>query len=155
MTITRITVQTTLAILLSACTVTFITGYDQVIDTTLTKMKSDFNLHFIKLGRTIQDSDPINQKFENFQEYYDHMEVDLIMLMGRAKNLGGQSSIVKKQVHNLDSVMNAFEEWHKKGIHDRSGDDRLDIRNGINSAFDAVIKLQEELKSTGKIKSTK
>lgn len=155
MTITRITVQTTLAILLSACTVTFITGYDQVIDTTLTKMKSDFNLHFIKLGRTIQDSDPTNQKFENFQEYYDHMEVDLIMLMGRAKILGGRSSIVKKQVHNLDSVMNAFEEWHKKGIQDRSGDDRRDIRNGINSAFDAVIKLQEELKSTGKIKSTK
>ena len=155
MTITRITVQTTLTIFLSACTVTFITGYDQVIDSTLTKMKSDFNLHFIKLGRTIQDGDPTNQKFRNFQDYYDHMEVDLITLEGRARNLSAKSEIVKKQIHNLDSVMHSFEALHKASIPDRPDDDRRDIRNGINSAFDAVIKLQEELKSTGKIKSTK
>ncbi len=153
--ITRVTIHALLTIFLSSCTVTFITGYDQVIDSTLTKMKRDFNLHFIKLGRTIQDSDPANQKFGTFQDYYDHLEVDLITLEGRARNLSVKSAIVKEQIHNLDSVMHAFEALHKAGIPDRPGDDRHDLRNGINSAFDAVSKLQEELKSTGKIKSTK
>ncbi|NOT75122.1 MAG: hypothetical protein HOP08_09360 [Cyclobacteriaceae bacterium] len=141
------------ALVVSACTVTFITGYDQIIDTTLTKMKSDFNLHFIKLSRTIQDSDPVNQKFDNFQDYYDHLEVDLITLNGRSKNLGEKGDIVRKQIQNLDSIMHAFENMHKKGIPDRAGDDRRDIRNSINSSFDAVIRLQEELRSSGKVNS--
>ena len=145
--------QFALALTLFSCTVTFITGYDQVIDTTLTKMKSDFNLHFIKLGRTLQDNDPLNQKFENFQDYYDHMEVDIITLEGRVKNLGDKSIIVKQEIYNLDSIMHGFETLHRNGLTDRAGDDRRDVRNAINSAFDAAIRLQEELRTTGKISS--
>ncbi len=144
-----------IVLLVAACKVVFITGYDQVIDETTTKIKSDFNLHFIKLKRTIQDSDPQNQKFENFQEYYDQLEADLFVLEGRAKSLGAKSTIVKKQIATLDSVMLAFVDMHKTGFTDRPGDDRRDIRNGVNSAIDAVIKLQLELKSTGKIESDK
>jgi hypothetical protein len=141
-----------ISLMLGACTVTFITGYDQVIDSTATKIKSDFNKHFIKLVRTLQDSNPDNQKFENFQEYYDNMEVDLIILKDRTKFLEGRSEVVKKQIITLDSVMSAFENLHKHGLKDNPADDRRDIRNGINSAIDGVIRLQEELKSTGKTK---
>jgi len=64
--------------------------------------------------------------------------------------LGGKSVIVKSQVNNLDSVMHAFVNLHKAGLPDRPGDDRRDIRNGINSSIDAITVLQEALKSTGK-----
>ena len=56
-----------LFVLLASCTVTFITGYDQTLDETLNRMKKDFNLHFIKLSRTIQDTDPHNQDYVNFR----------------------------------------------------------------------------------------
>lgn len=136
-----------------SCSVTFITGYDAVIDSTVTKMKSDFNLHFIKLRRALQDNDPVNQRFENYQDYYDHMEVDLIILGGRSQHLGERSLLVKKQILILDSTMHAFEAMHHKGMPDRPGDDGRDILNGINTSFDAVIRLQEELRTSGRIKT--
>ncbi len=134
---------------LAACKVTFITGYDQVLDQTNNKIKKDFNLHFIKLSRTIQDTDPNNQQFEKFQDYYDNLEADLITLKDRTKFLGGKSAIVKTQVNNLDSVFHEFINLHKRGLPDRPGDDRRDIRNGINSSIDAITILQESLKTTG------
>ncbi len=133
-----------------ACKVTFITGYDEVLDETVSKVKRDFNLHFIKLSRTIQDRDPNNQKFSNFQDYYDNLEADLIVLRDRTKSLGGKSEIVRKQVTNLDSAFHVFIGLHKAGLPDRTNDDRHDIRDNINSAIDAVTILQESLKSTGK-----
>lgn len=134
----------------SCFTVKFISGYDQVLDQTVNKMKKDFNLHFIKLSRTIQDNDPNNQKFVNFQDYYDNLEADLITIKDRTKFLDGKSEIVKQQVQNLDSAFRIFIGLHVAGLPDRTGDDRRDIRNAINSAIDAVVILQEALKSTGK-----
>jgi len=137
-------------LIFTACKVTFITGYDQVLDQTTSEIKKDFNLHFIKLSRTIQDNDPNNQAFEKYQDYYDNLEANLITVRDRTKFLGGKSAIVKSQVNNLDSVMHSFINLHKAGLPDRPGDDRRDIRNGINSSIDAITVLQEALKSTGK-----
>lgn len=136
--------------LILACRVVLITGYDPVIDELTTKIKRDFNLHFIKLSRTLQDSDPANQDFKNFQDYYDNLETDLVVLTDRAQVLDKKSSIVKMQIANLDSAFQVFVNSHRKGLPDRSGDDRKDIRNGLNSSIDAVIRLQEALKTTGK-----
>lgn len=136
---------------LLACRVVFISGYDMVIDETSTKIKRDFNLHFIKLSRTLQDNDPKNQRIENFQNYYDNLEVDLLILKDRAMFLESKSTQVKKQILNLDSAFQTFIQLHEKGLPDKVGDDRRDIRNGLNSSINAVIKLQQELKSTGRI----
>lgn len=140
-----------LFILFTSCfTVTFISGYDEVLDQTLNQMKRDFNLHFIKLSRTIQDSDPHNQDFANFQDYYDHLEADLITIKDRTKFLDGKAGIVKQQVQILDSTFMVFIGLHKKGLPDRTDDDRHDLRDNVNSSIDAVILLQEALKTTGK-----
>jgi hypothetical protein len=72
-------------------------------------------------------------------------------LHDRAQFLAQKSDIVKKQINNLDSVMHAFVQLHKTSMPDRPGDDRRDVRNAVNSSIDAVIKLQEELKTTGKV----
>ena len=138
-----------LLLLLVSCKVTFITGYDEVLDQTLNEMKKDFNLHFIKLSRTIQDTDPHNQDFANFQDYYDNLEADLITINDRTKFLDGKAGIVKQQVSKLDSSFKVFIDLHKKGLPDRIGDDRHDMRDAVNSSIDAVIILQEALKSTG------
>lgn len=140
-----------LLILLTSCfTVTFISGYDEVLDQTLNQMKKEFNLHFIKLSRTIQDSDPHNQDFANFQDYYDNLEADLITIKDRTKFLDGKAGIVKQQVLTLDSTFRVFIDLHKKGLPDRTNDDRHDLRDNVNSSIDAVILLQEALKTTGK-----
>lgn len=139
-----------LIILLASCTVTFITGYDQVLDQTLSKMKRDFNLHFIKLARTIQDSDPNNQAFANFQDYYDNIEADLITIKDRTGFLDGKAGVVKEQVQKLDSAFHLFIRIHRAGLPDRAGDDRHDMRDALNSSMNAVIVLQEALKTKGK-----
>lgn len=139
-------------LIFTSCKVTLISGYDEVIEQTAIKIKNEFNLHFVKLKRTIQDQDSTNQKFENFQDYYDHMETDLFLLEERAKSLGSKSEIVQKQIANLDSIMFDFMNKHKRGFPDRPGDDRRDLRNAVNSSLNAVIKLQEELKTTKKSK---
>ena len=140
-----------LLLVCASCKVTFITGYDEVLDQTLNQVKKDFNLHFIKLSRTIQDSDPHNQDFANFQDYYDNLEADLITINDRTKFLDGKSAIVKKQVETLDSTFRVLIELHKKGLPDRVDDDRHDMRDAVNSSLDAVIILQEALKSTGSV----
>ncbi len=133
-----------LAFLLS-CKVVFIAGYDPIIESTATKIQNDFNVHFIKLQRTISDSNPNNHNISNFQDYYDHMNADLITLRARSKYLGKKGTLVLKEINNIDNIMHVFENLHKRGFTD-SPDDKRDIQNGINSAFDALIKLQEELK---------
>lgn len=135
-------------LLLSSCTVTFITGYDEVLDETLNRMKKEFNVHYIKLSRTLTDTDPNNQAFTNFQDYYDNLQADLITITDRTKRLDGKATIVKQQVQNLDSSFNILINLHQRGMAD--GDSRVDIRNAINSSIDAVIYLQEALKTTGK-----
>ena len=139
-----------LLLLYASCTVTLITGYDAVLDETLNRMKKEFNLHFIQLSRTIQDSDPDNQKYVLFQDYYDNLEADLITIKDRTKFLDGKAGIVKQQVQNLDSSFRVFMQMHKNGLPDRAGDDRHDLRDNINTSIDAVIILQEALKSKGK-----
>ncbi len=138
-------------LILAGCTVTFISGYDPVIDETVSRMKKDFNLHFIRLSRTLQDNDPNNQKIENFLGYYDNMEADLITLADRADFLDNKATIVKKQVRNMDSTMHAFMQLHKAGLPDRPGDDRHDMRDAVNSSMTAVIRLQEALRTSGKM----
>lgn len=136
-----------LFLIVVSCKVVFISGYDPIIETTLTELQQDFNLHFIKLSRTFQDNDPNNQNFKNFQEYYDQMNANLIVLKSRVKYLDKKGLIVKKQIINLDSTLHAFEGLHKNpGFKDSAVDDRHDIQDGINSSFEAVIRLQEALK---------
>ena len=135
-------------IALIACRVTFINGYDPVIDQTATKLQSDFNAFWFKLSRTIQDNDPSNQKFENFQDYYDQLEADLLSLTKRASFLPPKSKIVQQQVHNVDSTMHVFISIHKNGIPDRQGDDRHDLHDAVDASLDGLIKLQEELKNS-------
>lgn len=135
-----------------SCRVTLITGYDQVLDKAISDIKKNFNRHFAKLSRTLQDDNPNNQNFERYQDYYDDLEADLITVTDRTKFLGGRAAIVKRQVANVDSVFRKFISLHRSGLPDRPGDDRRDIRDGINSALDAVTILQESLKSSGKVK---
>lgn len=140
------------------CKVTFITGYDAIIDETATKMQHDFNLFFIKLSRTICDNDPNNQNITNFYDYYDNMEADLITLRNRSASLSGKSAIVKKEIANIDSVMHQFKALHKAGFKDVDCskpvyDDKRDLSNAVNSSINALMKLQEQLKSSGKISS--
>ena len=144
----RIKLGFIIIILLTACKVTFINGYDPVIDQTATQIQSDFNAFWFKLSRTIQDNDSSNQKFENFQDYYDHLEADLLSLTKRASFLPAKSKIVQQQVHNVDSTMHDFIKFHKNGIPDRQGDDRHDRLDAVNASLDGLIKLQEELKNS-------
>lgn len=137
-------------ILLLSCKVTFITGYDQVLDQTLGKMKRDFNLHFIKLSRTIQDTDPHNQDFTNFLDYYDNLEADMITIKSRSQSLDEKAKIVKEQITNLDATFKLFINQHKAGLPDRVSDDRHDMRDAVNTSIDAITRLQEALKTTGK-----
>lgn len=134
-------------ILFGSCKVTFISGYDPIIETTVTKLQRDFNLYFIKFSRTIQDTDPNNQDYKDFQDYYDNMNADLQILKSRAKFLGKKGSIVKQQIENLEKTLQSIEKFHRDtGFKDNMSDDRHDIKDAANSSFEAVIKLQEELK---------
>jgi hypothetical protein len=136
--------------LLMACKVTLITGYDPVIDETATKMKHDFNMMMLKLAREVQDQNPTNQAFPNYQDYYDNLQTDLLILRDRAVYTGPKGEIVRKQITNADSLLTGFMHLHQQGFPDRPGDDKRDFRNAVNSALNAISQLQEALKSTGK-----
>jgi hypothetical protein len=139
-----------LVMLLFSCRVTLITGYDQVLDQHITRMKKEFNLHFIKLNRTLKDDNPRNQDYANFQEYYDNLEADLITISSRAKRLDKNGLIVQQQIRNLDASFRTFMQWHGAGVKDNPADDRRDIRDAVNSSLDAISLLQESLKAKGK-----
>ena len=135
---------------LLACRVTLITGYDPVIDETATKMKHDFNMMMLKLARDVQDQNPSNQAFANYQDYYDNLQTDLLILRDRSVYTGLKGEIVRKQIKNADSLLTDFMRLHQQGFADRPGDDKRDFRNAVNSALNAISQLQEALKSNGK-----
>jgi hypothetical protein len=144
-------------IFLVSCSVVFISGYDPVIDDTATKLKRDFNVFFKKLSRAINNTDPSDQKFENFQDYYDNMEVDLKTISDRSLNLEKHSDRVKTEVENIQKIMFEFRDRHKNpGFKDLSPpiitDDHHTDFDVINTSINALLKLQEELKTTGKLK---
>lgn len=139
-----------IVLLLVACKVTFITGYDPIIDDTTTKMKHDFNMMMLKLAREVQDNDPANQAFANYQDYYDNLQTDLLILRDRSVYTGLKGDIVRQQIKNTDSLLTNFMALHKQGFADRPGDDKRDFRNAVNSALNSISQLQEALKSTGK-----
>ena len=139
-----------LLIFVISCKVTMISGYDQKLEQTAGKMKTEFNQHFEKLSKTLQDNNPNNQKFENFQAYYNNAEADLLTMKDRAQTLTGKSEIVKSEVNTLDSAFHVFITMHKNGLKDRVGDDRRDLTMGINSTLDAIIVLQQSLKTSAR-----
>lgn len=135
-----------------SCKVTMITGYDTYIDETAMKMKRDFNRHYFQLVRTIQDNDPNNQDIGNFTQYYDEMELDIMLMEDRSKYLGKKSKIVQQQITNLSEALHTFRKIHATGIKDNTGDDKRDMQNAINSAVNAITELQMALKANGKLK---
>lgn len=141
-----------LSILMVSCKVTLITGYDSYIDETTMKMKRDFNKHYFRLVRTLHDTDPDNQHIDNFKDYYDEMEVDILMLQDRSKYLGKKAAIVQQQVENLSQLLHQFQKLHERGLKDNSGDDKKDIQNAVNSSLNAITELQMALKTNGKSK---
>ncbi|MGZ3884703.1 MAG: hypothetical protein ACXVPD_11005, partial [Bacteroidia bacterium] len=70
--------------LFTACKVTFIAGYDPIIEQTATKLQKDFNLFYIKLSRALQNSDPADQSITHFQDYYDNMNAEMTVLLSRS-----------------------------------------------------------------------
>lgn len=138
------------SITMVSCKVTMITGYDTYIDETVMKMKRDFNRHYFQLVRTIQDNDPQNQNIKNFTDYYDEMELDIMLLEDRSKYLGKKASIVRQQVANLSEALHKFQTMHETGIKDNTGDDKRDMLNAVNSALSAITELQMALKTNGK-----
>lgn len=140
-----------LSIMMVSCKVTLITGYDNYIDETTMKMKRDFNKHYFRLVRTLHDTNPDNQRIDNFKDYYDEMEVDILMLQDRSKYLGKKGTIVQ-QVENLSQLLHQFQKLHERGLEDNSGDDKNDIQNAVNSSLNAITELQMALKTNGKSK---
>lgn len=135
-----------------SCRVVFISGYDAVLDETTVKMKRDFNLFWLKFDRSIRDNNPRNQDYQNFLGDYDQFDVDLIIISDRANMLPAKSQQVKAQVQTIRQLFSALKNTHQKGVKDIApndplADDKHDYRNGINSAINAIMLLQQELKT--------
>lgn len=144
-----------LLFLSASCRIILISGYDAVLDDTTVKMKRDFNLFWLRFDRSIRDNNPRNQDYQNFLDYYDQMDVDLMIIDDRAAILPAKSQQVKSQVQNIRQLFSALKNTHQKGIKDIAAndplaDDKHDYRNGINSALNAIMLLQQELKTVEK-----
>ena len=149
---TKLLLPLALILMLTSCKVVFISGYDIIIDETATKIKRDFNVFFIKLQRTIKTLDNnTDQKFANFQDYYDNMEVDIKILEERAISLPKKSEEVKKEITNIKKLLLDFESTHKlSGFKDSQLDDHHDQLDNINIAINSLLLLEEKIKTTGK-----
>ena len=143
-----------LLISLIACKVSFITGYDLIIDQTTTKIKRDFALFEIKIQRALITSDKAkDQDFNNYQDFYDNLDVDLKVLEDRSVTLPKKSGDVQNEIKNISKQILGFKKLHQIGFEDLTDlkkDDHRDLFNAVNSTLDALLKLQERLKTTGK-----
>ncbi|OOQ58793.1 hypothetical protein [Mucilaginibacter pedocola] len=141
----------------SNCKVTIITGYDQTLDETVTQMQKDFNLHFIKLQRALLTQDGNHdQAYANFQDYYDHLDANIISVTTRSSFISKKTgTTVKSLAGNLIKALQDFESKHKSAenvFNDRTNDDRHGLQDAINTHFDSLILLEEKLKASGKAK---
>lgn len=138
-------------LLLCGCKVTLISGYNQIVAENAVQMQQDFNVHAARLLRAIGTFDNNkDQAFTNFQDYYDHLNADTVLLHGCINQLGQKSKLVSSQLQNLITVLARFEDAHFRGLFtDGPGNVQAFQTNvnGINNAFASVIFLQEKLKA--------
>lgn len=131
----------------TGCKATFIKGYDEQVDKIATEILHDFNLMFIKLQRALKtDDENKDQAYENFQDYYDELKVDILIMQTRTAHNHKKARQVAEQVDNLEKQLLLFEKMHMKGFTDGQKDDKSAEQRAFNSSVNAIIVLQKGLK---------
>ncbi|MDE3251876.1 MAG: hypothetical protein KGO92_03655 [Bacteroidota bacterium] len=130
---------------LSSCqSVRLISSYDEITDKAVTAFQEKVSRFFIKIDRNLGTENAAYQKNKSF---YEDAGVDLNTLQIRTDAIDN-NQIVQKQVAALQQMMQDLEKLHQLGFN--SHEELIPLRNGFNSAFTALTKLQLALKRGGK-----
>ncbi|HEX8528171.1 hypothetical protein [Allosphingosinicella sp.] len=127
-----------LALVLSACTVTLVSPYDEQTDQMTTALQRAMSLHFEEL----RGAEAPACTHENFRGFYRERRVEIGSLDLRARSIPRNSETVA-QVEGLAGSLNALEQ-----IHQNAGDTCLSaarlspIERGFQQQFLAILTLE-------------
>jgi hypothetical protein len=124
----------------SCQTVRLISAYDEITDKAVMAFQEKVSKFFIKIDRNLGTE---NAAYKKNKSFYEDAAVDLNTLEIRTDAINN-NQLVQKQVAALQQMMQDLEKLHQLGFNSR--EELVPLRNGFNSAFTALTKLQLGLK---------
>jgi hypothetical protein len=143
----KVVVLLFMMILLSGCTITQISSYDEVTDKAISSLQRKVESFLIKLET--KDGLPECTYKEN-SKFYSEAKVDLSAIKVRAQAIP-KNEITIEQIQLLDNSLNDLETLHKykdkksqkeNKLYCISKDEVAPLRIGFNSSFTAILKLE-------------
>lgn len=131
-----------LALILSACTVTLVSAYDEQTDQMTSALQRAMSSHF----EALRSAQAPACRHENFRDFYRERRLDIGSLDLRARSIPRNSETIA-QVEGLAGSLNALEQ-----IHQNAGDTCLSaarlspIERGFQQQFLAILTLEQAKK---------
>ncbi|MDI6767639.1 MAG: hypothetical protein QME52_12530 [Bacteroidota bacterium] len=119
----------------TACSVKFITEYDENTDRTVSDLQRKFETFFISAEKVCGTPEGDYSHFENF---YDDIKVDLTLLELRV-NAKSKNEIQIEQVSLLKKSFDDLKKLHKLGL---TKEQLAPIRTGFNVSLTAILKFE-------------
>lgn len=130
-------------LLCSACTVQFISDYDEQTDKAVTALQRKTERHLAALQRNAQ---PGKCEYGRFEKFYEEAQVDASAIVVRAEALP-RNTLTTQQARLLAENFTLLEARHRAGcLHP---DEITPLRATFNAGFTAILKLEFEKKRVG------
>ena len=130
-----------LSFLLSACTVTLISQYDEVTDKSVTALQRKVEQHLVSLESVAGTPDC---PYAKYQKFYEEAKVDVSAIRTRAEATP-KNEITVEQIGLLGSSLGDLEQLHQLGCISKNQIPPLRIP--LNTTFTAILKLELAKKS--------
>ena len=132
------------SVLLTACTVTFISPYDETLDRQITELQEDIFTFLNGL-----ESSPAEHDFQSSHAFYDKISARLEAMRTRAEAIP-KNELTVDQLKQIEQNIDNLRRLHRLGFTNPERE-LQPVREALNSQFLAIIKLNraKKLKDEG------
>lgn len=131
-------------LMLSGCTVKFISSYDEQTDKSVTALQKKVETFFVKL----EGLDGLPEcTYDHHKTFYEEARVEVSAIQVRAAAIP-QNDITTEQVGLLSKSLSSLEQLHQgkakkeKGKNCPSREEVQPLRDNFNTSFTAILKLE-------------
>ncbi|HDY7896818.1 hypothetical protein ACEUKD_08400 [Vibrio diabolicus] len=125
-----------LSVILTGCTITIVSAYDEVTDKSVTQLQRDVESFFVGIE---SKSGLPECTYESNKGFYEKAKVDISAIEVRARAVPN-NDITIKQIELLNDSLKKLETLHKIRCFDE--DTVAPLRSSFNSSFTSILKFE-------------
>jgi hypothetical protein len=118
------------------CSVTLISGYDEITDAAITQLQRKVGTFLVEIQRNVGTSEA---GYEKRVKFYDEVRIDIDAISVRAA-AREKNEITVNQLKNLQESIDSLEKLHKLGFN--KFEELEPLRQAFDRIFTAILKLE-------------